>query len=360
LLISTRRSIKRIIFETIWKHDGSRRVKLSVSQLKQIAGRAGRYRTANQDQQGNETETRVIDSQDERATSYKGTVKPTSVGLVTCLDERDLNDIQLAMNSEPEPVKAAGLLPPVEIIDAFANSLPAGTPFEYLMRRLHDEASMHPRFFLCDLGDIQKIASCIDEVNGLNVVQSCVLVAAPADLRTDIGKRIVQAFARCVAGRRGVTIVDIPELPLDALDRPQSAEREYLYSLEFLHKSLILYLWLSYRFTNIFLDRELAVHAKEMVEERINSTLLAFSANPKLRQQLLLMRQAEHPQGSENDDSSEEVSPHADQAGLVEEDLSDSLNDVSALPVDWEKRPSGKDLRVEHEDVTTKLPIAPH
>jgi ATP-dependent RNA helicase SUPV3L1/SUV3 len=39
-------NIQRVIFQRIDKFDGKGLVQLPISQLKQIAGRAGRYRTA--------------------------------------------------------------------------------------------------------------------------------------------------------------------------------------------------------------------------------------------------------------------------------------------------------------------------
>jgi ATP-dependent RNA helicase SUPV3L1/SUV3 len=304
----------------------------------------------------------LIDSLDSRVLSYKGSVKQSNVGLVTCLDENHLDDIQTALNSEPEPIKAAGLLPPVQFIDAFANSLPPGTPFEYLLQRLNEKAVINPRYFMCNIRDQASAATCIDKVKGLSVVQSCILSAAPADTRTDIGKGVIQALARCIASRAAVTVVDVPEIPLDALDRPLSGDREYLLQLELLHKSLVLYLWLAYRFSNIFLDREMATHAKEMVEEKINRTLLQFSANPKLRKKLLLMRHAIGDKVASGDsrDKFEDEVPERSESGPVEEELTESLNDLTSLPVDWENRPPSGDLDTDAAALGIHQPSTAH
>lgn len=321
-------------------------MKLSVSQIKQIAGRAGRYRTAHQDDQGDGAETKIIDSQDSRVASFKGSVKQSNVGLVTCLDEKDLFDIQTALNTEPDPIKAAGIQPPFEHINEFAKVLPPGTPFEYIIQRLDSEVMLHSRYFLCKLGDRRRIATLLDKVRGLTVVQSCVFTAAPVDPRSELGKKVVKALARCVANRTAVTVVDMKEIPLDILDLPLSGRREYLVSLEQLHKSLILFLWLSYRFTNIFLDREMATRAKELVEEKINTALLEFSANSKLRSKVLQMRHAkpdEEVSGDSPDGSQEETSEGM-MSGPVKEDLTKSFSELSALPVNWENRTPGNKL----------------
>ena len=349
------RSIKRIIFETIVKKDGEKRVKLSVSQIKQIAGRAGRYRTANQDDQEDGAETKIIDSQDSRVTSFKGSVKQSNVGLVTCLDEKDLFDIRTALTTEPDPIKAAGIQPPLEHIDAYAKVLPPGTPFEYIIQRLDSEVMLHSRYFLCKLGDRRRIATFLDKVRGLTVLQSCVFAAAPVDTRSELGKKVIKALARCVANRTAVTVVDITEIPLDILDLPLSGSRDYLVHLELLHKSLILYLWLSYRFTNIFLDREMAIRAKEMVEEKINTALLEFSANPKLRSKLLQMRHAKPGEevSSDSPDGSQEEASGGMVSDPVEEDLTKSFSELYALPVNWENRTPNDEL----DPNTERLPI---
>ena len=329
-----------------------------MSQIKQIAGRAGRYRTANQDQKGGSVETKLIDSQDSRISSFKGSVKQSNVGLVTCLDEKDLHDIQTAISGEADPIKVAGLQPPVEYFDAFAKVLPPGTPFEYLLQRMSDKALMHPRFFMCNTKDLRSTASHIDRVKGLSVVQSCTIAAAPVDTKTEIGKQVIGALARCIANRTSVTVADVPQIPLDVLDRPVSGEREYLLSLELLHKSLILYIWLAYRFTNIFLDREMATHAKEIVEEKINTTLLQFSANPKLRSKLLQMRQLKYAEDAADEprDRPHDGAATGPELATAEEDLTESLNDLPALPIDWENRPVGEVLSPADGNMDTLQP----
>lgn len=101
---------------------------------------------------------------------------------------------------------------------------------------------------------------------------------------------ILQVFGRCVAEMKMITIADIEEVPLEVLERPLTNDRSYLVELELLHKALVLYLWLSYRFVNVFKDREMAFHAKSLCEEKINRCLLEFSANPALRKRLQKMK----------------------------------------------------------------------
>jgi ATP-dependent RNA helicase SUPV3L1/SUV3 len=270
---------------------------LSISQIKQIAGRAGRYRVAPSSPKVSSGRgpnvragavTALMDTRESRALSYKGTVKQKNTGLVTCLAEEDLDDIHSALDSEAEPLTAAGIAPPADLIEEFASKLPQGVPYEYLMYRVRRFALLHPRYFLADLEDVCRCAALIDSVDGLSVTQSFIFTAAPVSPRTPVGRKVAQALASCVARHKPVTIADVPEVPFEALDESPTKVNIYLTKLEHLHKAIILFLWLSYRFVNIFLDQDMALHAKETVEERINSCLLG-SSDPKSELRALLV-----------------------------------------------------------------------
>lgn len=253
---------------------------LSVSALKQIAGRAGRYRTAANP--GN-------DDDGQQQSSTDDTMAP---GLVTALSDRDMPFIQNAMKDEPEPIKQAGLLPPSAIVDRFATMYDPATPFSYITRRLHHVALVHPRFFLCNIDQQCLIADAIHRVKKLSSLDRHTIAASPAGVRfgAEDSGRIVGALSRCIAEQKG-NLLDIPEIELEVLDLPVAGDRSYLLKLEELHKALILYLWLSYRFAGVFTTRPMAFHAKSLVEEKIDQALLEFSANTKLRKKLLAEKQ---------------------------------------------------------------------
>ena len=77
-------NIKRVIFTTLEKYDGRRRRRLTPAEIKQIAGRAGRYGTEH------------------------------AYGQVTCLHDDDMQYLQEALASPPEPLTRAGLAPTSE------------------------------------------------------------------------------------------------------------------------------------------------------------------------------------------------------------------------------------------------------
>ncbi|OAG42917.1 hypothetical protein AYO21_02868 [Fonsecaea monophora] len=311
-------SVKRIVFHSVSKFNGTSIVQLSTAQIKQIGGRAGRFRNAHQ------------------AMNNTPAASESNVGLVTTLNDEDLPLVRAATESEAAPIKRAGMLPPAEAMEELEGRLPKGIPFEYILRRLCGKAATHERFRVCSIRDQSRISRVIEPVRGLTMTQRIMLTAAPATSASQAMDVVMRAFARCVAERRQVTIVDVPEVQLEVLEKPVSGDRAYLESLEDLHKSLVLYLWLSYRFLGVFKDREMAVYAKELAEDRINTCLLEFSANPDLRKRVLSYKKRMALPQIQTDETSttEQESP------------SELPEESDALPVDWIRGSSG----VEFED----------
>ena len=146
------------------------------------------------------------------------------------------------------------------------------------------------------------------------------------DHKDGSSRDVTGAFADCVSNNESGRLLDIPHLNLEIIEQPVSGSNEYLRELESLHKALILYLWLSFRFGGVFTDRTLASHVKELVEERMVRALTEFSANKKIRKGASLKRQI------------------ALQKQLLEQER-------LGVNKDWLSRPSG-----EGEDIQFNLP----
>jgi len=330
-------SIKRVIFEESHKFDGYSRKPLAIADIKQIAGRAGRYRSADLSQTaptaelssvkgessediaaerveilesasnvngshqeeaseskasqdtisrfviskaGDEARADAEATEDGNATdmSVRAPKDTKSVGLVTTLERFDYPLIAKAMDSEPEPIRTAGIFPPAPVVERFAQYFPPGTPFSFILLRLHELSQMHSRFHLCGLKDQLTIADLIEHVKNLTVADRIVFCAVPAS-KSDINlfRGLLPALARCIEAQGGGDLLDIEEIPLETLELELSPSRHYLRQLEQLHKAIIAYLWLSYRFAGIFTSRALAFHVKGLVEAKIERVLSGFS-----------------------------------------------------------------------------------
>ena len=281
-------AIKRVIFEASNKFDGAARRTLSVADIKQIGGRAGRYRTA---AQATETTTSEGDTATQGA-SPTTTSSEDSVGIVTTLDKFDFPVVRAAMESEPEPIRTAGIFPPDTVLERFSSYFPPGTPFSYIMTRLHELSLMHKRFHLCGLRDQIWVADLIEPVQGLTIADRSVICSAPASQTDgDLWRELMPAYARIIAEQSGGNLVDITQLPLEVLEAEVSPSREYLRELERLHKGIVTYLWLSYRFAGLFTTRALAFHVKTMVEEKIEEVLEKFSFTEAQRRKIAAKRE---------------------------------------------------------------------
>ncbi|KAL9059622.1 MAG: hypothetical protein Q9162_001127 [Coniocarpon cinnabarinum] len=355
-------SIKRLIFQSAHRNIKGRLEAVPVPEIKQIAGRAGRYSTASQDMKGSATSVDVplsdkpplsrtesvqqIDSlsveqhsggvQQEASTcaiqsqdlviaksadqtnssapeSSEGTRvevethaidnKPStqdtrssetgkSLGLVTTLERLDYSVVAKAMRTDPLPLISAAVLPPTNVIERFSRYYPVGTPLAFLLLRLKEIASTNRRFFHCDIKTQVGIADAIESVSGLTIRDRLEFCAAPIDARRAGEPELARAYATMVGGPRPGSVLDVQELDIELLEDDYKADKEYLKKLEGLHKGLIIFNWLSFRFTGIFLNQPLATHVKELAEKRIEETLENLSFNylkmRKSRDQALL------------------------------------------------------------------------
>ncbi|KAK7928059.1 mitochondrial ATP-dependent RNA helicase [Apiospora marii] len=256
--------IKRVIFEQTHKRDRYGYRAMSTSELKQIGGRAGRFRTASHAIQAGTKDGSPAEP------------KKGSVGLVTTLEDADLGSVQEAFNREPEPLETAGIQIPPSVLERFSTYFPPTTAFSYILLRLRDIAKSSRRFHMCGLGEMVEIADLIQPYP-MSVYDRCVFLNAPVALREKNGPEVLQAMARCVSNMDGGHVLDIPELDLELLDFQKETYRDgpaqYLSRLESLHKAITLYLWLSYRYSGVFRSQNLAFHIKALVEEKIDTQL---------------------------------------------------------------------------------------
>ncbi|KAI0853004.1 P-loop containing nucleoside triphosphate hydrolase protein [Daldinia vernicosa] len=281
--------IKRIIFEQTHKRTKTSYRQISVSEIKQIGGRAGRYRTARQATQSESTT-------DANGEETIGTPPPKTgqPGLVTTLEKADLSIVKKAFSREPEPILSAGIQPPPSVIERFSSYFPPNTPFSYIISRLRDIARVSPRFHMCGLKEMLAVSDYIQPYP-MSVYDRCVFLNAPVYLADKSGVEILQAFARCVSNMEGGELLDIPGIDLELLDTVEEAtgnSPENLRRLESLHKTITLYLWLSYRYSGVFRSQNLAFHVKELVEARIDAHLAKVSVDTaKRRARLEKIRQ---------------------------------------------------------------------
>ncbi|KAK4662707.1 RNA helicase [Podospora pseudopauciseta] len=308
--------IKRVIFESSSKFDGNKVRSLTVPEIKQIGGRAGRYRTASAE----------IASAQEGAAGGEEAVEAkveSNTGWVTAFDFRDLQDIQNAFQKEAKPIETAGLFPPANIIERFHTYFPPRTPTSFVLTRLRELARLSPRFHLCDFDTALEIADAIQPYN-LSVADRCVFLNCPVSFRVSRdresnGQReALQAFAKCVAEMGSGHLLDFDCIDLSILDMDEETRMTmfnnpaYLQSLERLHQIITMYLWLSYRYEGVFQSQSMAFKVKEIVEDRITEFLdkLTYVTYSQARRRQAMREAAERHKKAEEQLLGEEEQEH--------------------------------------------------
>lgn len=282
--------IKRVVFESAFKFDGMAQRPLTIPEVKQIGGRAGRYRTAND-------ATRTDNEGGTSAMSAHN--KWGSPGFVTAMDEQDLELVKKNLLKDAKPITAAGIMPPSHIIERFASLFSPDIPLPFILQRLREMARLSSSFTMCSFADVLDISETLKEFK-LSIYDRSVLLTAPVSLREVSQKNVFKAFAWSISNLSGGHLLEIPEIDLEVLEVDPTAlvpaaRKDYLVRLEGLHKAVTLYLWLSYRYRGVFISQQLAFHVKSLVEEKINHCLEAadFDAKKQKQRREALRRQAQ-------------------------------------------------------------------
>ncbi|KAK3318441.1 P-loop containing nucleoside triphosphate hydrolase protein [Apodospora peruviana] len=267
--------VKRIVFETASKFDGQSHRFLAIPEVKQIAGRAGRYRTATQEMASAQKEAENV-AAGPVSTATAAPPRWGTPGFVTTLEQLDHEHISDTFERDAPPIESAGIIPPPFILERFYSLFPPHTPLSFILARLRENSRLSDRFFMCNLAEMLQAAELIEDYP-MSITDRCTLLAAPLDSRDQQMRKLIKAMARCISQSTSGHILDIHEMDLEVLevdeDDPEAHRSRYLMRLESLHKSLSLYLWLSYRYKGIFSSQRLAFHIKELTEARVGTYL---------------------------------------------------------------------------------------
>ncbi|XP_061346164.1 DExH-box ATP-dependent RNA helicase DExH18, mitochondrial [Gastrolobium bilobum] len=203
-------NIRRVIFNTLSKYNGDKVVPVPASQVKQIAGRAGR----------------------------RGCLYPD--GLTTTLHLDDLDYLIECLKQPFDDVKKVGLFPFYEQVELFAGQLPDLT-FNQLLEKFGENCRLDGSYFLCRHDHIKKIANMLDRIQGLSLEDRFNFCFAPVNVRDPKAMHHLLRFATYFGQKLPVNI---------AMGMPKGSARNdaELLDLETRHQVLSMYLWLSNHF----------------------------------------------------------------------------------------------------------------
>ncbi|KAI7904750.1 P-loop containing nucleoside triphosphate hydrolase protein [Cokeromyces recurvatus] len=242
-------NIKRIVFSTVQKYDGNSFNYISVPQLKQIAGRAGRFGTA------------------------------YDKGEVTTLHPHDLAYIKECVNAPIIPLEMAGLQPTVEILELFALQMP-NEKFSGLLQKFEDLASLNGDYFLCNYRDQKAIADFLEHIK-LPLRDRYQFVTAPVSVRNEASTLMIQELAEKFSKGETCALDDVIQLPNSAPSTPKE-----LIELENSHKNIMLYMWLSLRYPETFITTqeyasEMKIRCEVMIDDVLKNTAFGSKAKRK-------------------------------------------------------------------------------
>ncbi|KAL4710306.1 hypothetical protein ACJJTC_011122 [Scirpophaga incertulas] len=238
-------SIRRIIFYSLIKpvinDDGEKEMDvISISQALQIAGRAGRY--------GSAWET----------------------GYVTTFKSEDLGTLKTLLSNPPEPVTQAGLHPTAEQMELYAYHLPHATLSSLMDIFVHLCTVDDSLYFMCNTEAFKFLAEMIQHVP-LPLRARYVFCCAPINNKFPFVCATFLKMVRQYSRNEPIT----RNWVCNAIDWPVPAPKTIadLAHLETVFDVLELYLWLSYRFPDMFPDvrqiREMEIELDAIIQQGI-------------------------------------------------------------------------------------------
>ncbi|KAL9237641.1 hypothetical protein vseg_012166 [Gypsophila vaccaria] len=230
-------SISRIIFSSLKKFDGVETRDLTVPEIKQIAGRAGRF----------------------------GSKYP--IGEVTCLEAEDLPLLHSSLNCPSPELECAGLFPSYDLLLMYSRANPECGLYQ-ILEHFTTNSKLSSSYFIADCEELLKVAAIIDELP-LGLHEKYLFCISPVDVDDDISSQGLVQFAQTYAKKGLVRLREI--FTPGTLKVPTTPTA--LQELESIHKVLELYVWLSFRLEDSFPDRELAASQKSICSMLIEEFL---------------------------------------------------------------------------------------
>ncbi|KAF9239148.1 P-loop containing nucleoside triphosphate hydrolase protein [Melanogaster broomeanus] len=253
--------IKRIVFETLKKFDGQKERQLSISQIKQIAGRAGRYG-----------------------------LHGTPGGLVTAVNEEDMPIIHEALAAPADPLSYAALDSPEYWMEEVAKVLPPVTSSKALFEVSSYVSKIRRPFQASVSNELEKMSGFIDTRAGDMLLSDKLLFKdCPTSWRDpmslDVLSQIIRLYRTAIRVDLHAVLAAAPfmqELKRVEETMPHRGEPEMcmkaLQILESMHKVLVLYIWLSFRHIVAFHGSDEAHELKVRVEKALEWCLQQISS----------------------------------------------------------------------------------
>ncbi|XP_030768265.1 ATP-dependent RNA helicase SUV3 homolog, mitochondrial isoform X2 [Sitophilus oryzae] len=242
-------SIRRIIFYSLIKpimnEKGEKEMDtISVSSALQIAGRAGRYGTK------------------------------WEQGFVTTFKPEDLQTLKTLLSSQPEQITQAGLHPTADQIELYAYHLP-NSALSNLMDIFVSLSTVDDSlYFMCNIEDFKFLADMIQHVP-LSLRVRYVFCCSPINKKMPFVCTMFLKFARQYSKNEAITFDWLCRNIGWPLQPPKTIID--LVHLEAVFDVLDLYLWLSYRFSDLFNEANLIRDMQKELDQIIQQGVIQLT-----------------------------------------------------------------------------------
>ena len=245
-------SIRRVVFSTLRKFDGISKRHLTPAEIRQIAGRAGRY--------GSKYDEGIVS-----AISHDGS------GI-------ELDHLRTALAQPPIPVPTAGLFP----LPSHLEQLAAMHPRHGLCGALRAFAGVKPLpdFHLRSMEDVIDAASHVSHL-GLPLRHQITLALSPVDTGQPASLAALVSFARSLAAT-GIVPLHVAGAAVPSLERLPRNQGE-LVALEEGSQVCDLYIWLASRLPAEFPELEVARTMRQAAGVAIMEGLRLLARPPASR-----------------------------------------------------------------------------
>lgn len=250
-------SIDRIIFTTSMKFNGAEMMQLTNSQIKQIGGRAGRFKS------------KCKDTSEE------------SIGYISAMDGKILDNIRSGIEAPMTDLTKVIIWPTDVICSQLMIRYPPGTQLHFLLTTLaerleQDESGI---FELSDLGNKLAAIAMFEHMDDISFFDKLRLSTAPVK-DTPLVKQAFIEFCETIAKRetRGLLSYKLPfhYLTYNCIPNESVSLEKY----ESLYNIIMLFFWLSNRYPEYFVDIESARDLKLFCELVIFEKLDRLKRNP--------------------------------------------------------------------------------
>lgn len=227
--------IKTLLFAKDNKFDGLRRRELLPAEVQQIAGRAGRYGFTEK--------------------GYVGALDPIALDTITKAFHSPLPDIAL-------PVSVMASLEHVMLIGEILETDNITTILGFFA----DNMEFDGPFIAANIDSMLEIAAIVDEYD-LDLKTRFYLACAPASISSPYIESVFHRYIKQIEAGKKVLYIPPRDLPAFA------QTNDMLLNAEDRVREISLYLWLSFKFPDIFEDTEKALQARVRLNHYIENSL---------------------------------------------------------------------------------------